>query len=545
MEKKGLGVGAKITLLLLTSSIVTISIGLIVFIMNNSLSKNFTNVLYYQKQFTYAQEIQYYDEVLTQSLLMYIYTEDESWLNRYLDNVDPITAAAENAIELAAGDQAVLNVFDTQNSANDILVGIEDQIIAAMESGDQELALTLMNGKEYANAKETLVGTIQDFINNSENGLGAYQVKAEENIENFSSFSLTIMIAAIVLGVLLILISLIFSRRLSKAINSMVVFSENMSQGKLDEKVQIVSNDEIGMLGHAMTNMIEKLKPIITSARISSDNVSEGSAQLSSTVSSLSQGATEQAASTEEVSSSIEQMAANIEQNSLNASETEKLAKKVTEDARESGVAVGQSVEAMKEIATKISIIEEISRQTNLLALNAAIEAARAGEHGKGFAVVASEVRKLAERSQNAAGEITGISASSVAVAEKAGSLLDTLVPNIEKTSELIQEISSASSEQNAGIDQISSALSQLDQVTQQNAAASEEIAATAQSLSTQADDMKVQMSFFDIGEVKKTVPLLENRISPKRDTVSTKEIETGLTIPEEKDYANSDFSDF
>lgn len=539
MIKKGFGVGTKILFLLLTSSLVTILIGSVVFIMNSSLSKNFTNVLYYQKQFSYAQEIQFYDEVLTQSLLMYIYTEDESWLNRYLDYVDPITKAAENAMELAADDKAVLDVFETQNNANDILIGIEDQIIAAVETGDAQSALRLMNGAEYNKAKSVLVGTIQDFINNSESGLSAYQEKAEGNINTFSLFSLMIMIISVSLGLLLIVIALLFSKRLTKAINSMVSFSEKMSQGKLNEQVQIVSSDEIGMLGHALMRMIEKLKPVITSARISSSSVSDGSDQLSSTVQSLSRGATEQAASTEEVSSSIEQMAANIEQNSLNARETDKLAKKVTEDARESGVAVGQTVEAMKEIATKISIIEEISRQTNLLALNAAIEAARAGEHGKGFAVVASEVRKLAERSQSAAGEITGISTSSVEVAEKAGSLLSSLVPNIEKTSQLIQEISTASTEQNAGIEQISSALNQLDQITQQNASASEEIAATAESLSSQADELKVQMSFFDIGVISRSAPLLENRIGTEKGS------KTDIAFPEGKESADSDFSEF
>ena len=414
--------------------------------------------------------------------------------------MDPLVAAVDSAIGAAAGDKVIQDVFETQNSANDILIGIEDQIIPAVEAGDTELALSLMNGTEYRDANAVLVGTIHDFISNSENGLAAYQVKAEEKMVKFTNFSVTVMIVAIALGTGLLLVALFFSRRLTKVINSMVTFSDKMSQGNLNEKVYIVSNDEIGLLGHALMRMIEKLKPIITSARISSESVSEGSNQLSSTVQSLSKGATEQAASAEEVSSSIEQMAANIQQNSENAGETEKLARKVTENARESGNAVKQAVEAMKEIAQKINIIEEISRQTNLLALNAAIEAARAGEHGKGFAVVASEVRKLAERSQNAAGEITGISSSSVEVAEKAGSLLDTLVPNIEKTSALIQKISSAGAEQNVGIDQISIALNQLDQITQQNAAASEEIASTAEGLSSQADDLKIQMSFFDIG---------------------------------------------
>ena len=219
-----------------------------------------------------------------------------------------------------------------------------------------------------------------------------------------------------------------------------------------------------------------------------SEQVAAASAQLSSTSEEMSQGATEQASSVEEASASIEEMSANIRQNADNAQQTEKISSKAATDADESGVAVKESVSAMKQIAEKISIIEEIARQTNLLALNAAIEAARAGEHGKGFAVVASEVRKLAERSQTAANEIGQLSTASVGVAERTGSMLDKLVPDIQKTSQLVEEISTASSEQDAGASQINQAIQQLDQVIQQNASASEEMAATAEELAAQAD---------------------------------------------------------
>ncbi|MCP5092231.1 MAG: hypothetical protein GY949_15055, partial [Gammaproteobacteria bacterium] len=210
-----------------------------------------------------------------------------------------------------------------------------------------------------------------------------------------------------------------------------------------------------------------------------------------------------QAASLEEISSAMEQMASNIRQSADNAGQTEQIAKKAASDAREGGEAVTQAVTAMKEIANKISIIEEISRQTNLLALNAAIEAARAGEHGKGFAVVASEVRKLAERSQTAAGEIGESSSTTVEVAEKAGQMLERLVPDIQKTAELVQEISTSTREQDTGAEEINRGLQELDQVVQQSAAASEEMAATSEQLNVQTSQLRQAMSFFKLDEAR------------------------------------------
>jgi uncharacterized protein Yka (UPF0111/DUF47 family) len=226
------------------------------------------------------------------------------------------------------------------------------------------------------------------------------------------------------------------------------------------------------------------------------ENVAAASEQLSSTSEEIAQGAAEQASSVEEASSSMEEMAANIRQNADNAMQTEKIAQKSAADALEGGGAVKQTVDAMKLIAEKISIIEEIARQTDLLALNAAIEAARAGEHGKGFAVVASEVRKLAERSQTAAAEISQLSGSSVEVAERAGKMLDHLVPDIQKTAELVQEITCASKEQDDGAEQINGAIQQLDQVVQQNASGAEEMASTAEELSSQAQELTSILSY-------------------------------------------------
>ena len=248
-----------------------------------------------------------------------------------------------------------------------------------------------------------------------------------------------------------------------------------------------------------MKDMAEQLTRVVSDVREGSGMVAAGSNELSSSAQALSQGATEQAASIEEVSSSMEEMAANIQQNTENATSTESIASKAAQDAGESGEAVKEAVIAMKNIAEKISIIEEIARQTNLLALNAAIEAARAGEHGKGFAVVAAEVRKLAERSGTAAGEISDLSTTTMNVAEKAGRMLEELVPNIRKTADLIQEISAASTEQSSGVEQINQAIAQLDNVIQQNASASEEMASTSEELSGQSTQLQTTMAFFKV----------------------------------------------
>jgi methyl-accepting chemotaxis protein len=279
-------------------------------------------------------------------------------------------------------------------------------------------------------------------------------------------------------------------------LNAVVV---QVAAGDLTQSVEAESGDEIGILFSSIKAMVLKLRDVVVGVKTSADNVASGSRQLSAGSDQMSQGTTEQAASAEEASASTEEMHATIRQNADNAVATEKIAQKSADDAMESGQAVAETVSAMKDIAGKISIIEEIARQTNLLALNAAIEAARAGEHGKGFAVVAAEVRKLAERSQVAAGEISRLSNSSVGIAERAGSMLTRLVPDIQKTAELVQEISASSKEQASGADQINSSIQQLNKVIQQNAGAAEEMASTAQELSSQADQLLDTVGFFKV----------------------------------------------
>jgi methyl-accepting chemotaxis protein len=354
--------------------------------------------------------------------------------------------------------------------------------------------------------------------------------------------NMTLWIVAIV--VFLIILVMVIGSRVSSGISSPLVsavgLAEQIANGDFSQRLKVNQKDEIGQLSHALDRMagslensaniadeiasgnltvqvevrsekdrlgkaldemIKGLARVISGARQAADQVASGSQIINQASMGMTEGASEQAAAAEEASSSIEEMSANIRQNADNAIQTEKIAIQAATDAREGGVAVDETVSAMKEIADKIMIIEEIARQTNLLALNAAIEAARAGEHGRGFAVVAAEVRKLAERSQKAAGEINGLSHSSVEVAEKAGSMLTTLVPNIQKTAELVQEISAASKEQDAGAEQINKSIQQLDGVIQQNASAAEEMASTAEELSGQSEQLAQMIAFFVVNE--------------------------------------------
>jgi methyl-accepting chemotaxis protein len=284
---------------------------------------------------------------------------------------------------------------------------------------------------------------------------------------------------------------------LIEATNGITANAKQVAQGNL--MIELKKRSENDDLMESLANMVDKLKEIVREVQAAADSVATSGQELSATAQTLSQGATEQAASAEEISASMEEMSSSIKQNADNSSQTEKIASKSANDAREGGKAVNETVLAMKEIATKISIIEEIARQTNLLALNAAIEAARAGEHGKGFAVVASEVRKLAERSQTAAGEISELSGRSVQVAESAGQMLTAILPDIQRTAELVQEISASSKEQDAGADQVNRAIQQLDQVIQQNASAAEEMASTTEELAGQAEQLKSTIAFFTI----------------------------------------------
>ena len=335
--------------------------------------------------------------------------------------------------------------------------------------------------------------------------------------QSTASGAKTVILVSLAVAVLLgIGTSLLITRSITGPLAQVSSLVTTVAEGDLRRKVDVTSRDELGLMTAAVNDMVENLRKTVGSIVAASGNVASGSEEMSSTAQQLSQGATEQSAAAEESTSSMEEMTSSVQQNADNARQTEKIASKGAEDARASGEAVKRTVQAMKEVAEKINIIEEIARKTDLLALNAAVEAARAGEHGKGFAVVASEVRKLAERSQTAAAEITRLTSDGVQTADGAGQLLAKLVPDIQKTAELVREIAAASVEQSSGAGQVNKAIQQLDQVIQQNAAASEEMASTAEELSTQAEVLQSTIAFFKVDDAHRMqAPPLKKSVAP------------------------------
>lgn len=378
---------------------------------------------------------------------------------------------------------------------------IHKQMITLSEAMKTQEAMVLLNGesqKLFTDFSAVLIKLVEMNVVGGDKA-SALGDELYSSAQKFVSIMIAVSIA---IGVA---VAVIIVRGLMKQIGGEPAYAADVitkvSEGDLTIKVQLKAGDNSSML-YAIGEMVTRLSQIVGEVRSAADNLSSASEEVSSTAQNMSQATSEQAASVEETSASMEEMSASVSQNTENAKITEGIASKAAVNANEGGQAVKQTVAAMKSIADKIGIIDDIAYQTNLLALNAAIEAARAGEHGRGFAVVAAEVRKLAERSQVAAQEIGEVAKSSVTLAERAGTVLDDIVPGINKTSELVQEITAASEEQSTGASQINSAMVQLNQVTQQNAASSEELAATAEEMSGQAEQLQQLISFFKVSGV-------------------------------------------
>jgi len=388
-----------------------------------------------------------------------------------------------------------------------------DRMVSLAQAGKDKEATQVLFLPEYIAA----AGSVQDSFNKMRDDKLAASEKLMEDNTRSAARATELMVVFTVVGVVF---ALIVGWRLTSSItgpvNEVARILGAMASGDLSQRVDSTSGDEIGQMQRSAGTLSAGLIRIITDIRSIAREVTSASQSISDASVQVSKGATAQAAAAEEASASMEQMVSNIKQNADNAQQTDKIANKSAHDGKESGQSVQGAVTAMKEIANKISIIEEIARQTNLLALNAAIEAARAGEHGKGFAVVAAEVRKLAERSQKAAGEINQLSGATVRVSETAGDMLTKLVPDIQKTAELVQEIASASREQDTGAQQINQALMQLERVIQQNAAAAEEMASTTEELTGQANQLMSSLSFFRTGDEDQ--PAAQHAREPKQN---------------------------
>ncbi|NYT33820.1 methyl-accepting chemotaxis protein [Rhizobium sp. WYCCWR 11128] len=446
-----------------------------------------------------------------------------------------------------------------------------NKVASIQESGDRAGAAALSSGEvrvlvvELEEVFETLVALQQKSM-----------TQADDDTDILYSSTKNMLIGiAVGASVIAFAAALWIALGVNSGLRKIMNVASAVAIGDLNQKVEIKSNDEIkdlvntinvmtenlrntaeianqiangdltvspkplsdkDALGIALEQMVERLRGVVSDAAAAAENVSAGSQELSSSSEQVSQGATEQAASAEEASASMEEMAANIKQNADNAAQTEKIARQSAKDAEMSGEAVTRAVDAMRTIAQKIGIVQEIARQTDLLALNAAVEAARAGEHGKGFAVVASEVRKLAERSQSAAAEISSMSGDTVKAAQEAGDMLGRLVPDIRKTAELVSEISAACREQDIGASQINEAIQQLDKVTQQNAGASEQMSATSEELATQAEELQTSIAFFKVDTASNRL----HRVPAAKVTVRSPASAAGRKPMPKKPAANS-----
>jgi methyl-accepting chemotaxis protein len=429
-------------------------------------------------------------------------SDDKAEIERHRSNVEKYSAAlASNLAEAAK----TIVTDEGKRAASQATSGVAEylpqvrEVIRLLQAGDEK------GGREHITKTRALADKLDSQLNDiavSKERLGEQAFKDSATV--YSETRMTLLTASGVATILALILGYIIAQLIARPLAAAADLADKVAEGDLTRKVEVASKDETGRMLTALNSMVENLRKTVGEVTAASVNVSSGSEEMSASAQQLSQGATEQSAAAEESTSSMEEMASSIQQNADNARQTDKIAAKAAEDAKSGGKAVAQTVHAMKEVAEKISIIEEIARKTDLLALNAAVEAARAGEHGKGFAVVASEVRKLAERSQTAAAEISRLTSDGVQTAEGAGELLEKLVPDIQKTAELVREIAAASVEQSTGAAQVNKAIQQLDQVIQQNASASEEMASTAEELSSQAEVLQTSIAFFRVDDANR-----------------------------------------
>ncbi|NLK45609.1 MAG: hypothetical protein GX297_03035 [Treponema sp.] len=439
-------------------------------------------------------------------------TEINALINQ-LENIQMNTASKKYFEQMKS------DITESRNSLDNWLVQLE------LNPVSEKTTLAYSNMLNHISQVLTQIRNFEQSMNEYEESINiATQDSAKKSIYAILSVGILIVLVCIVVG-LLIAASIVRPIKLLNSIISLLVKGDLVTADFSSDKNNVVfcnRKDEIGEIGRAIKDLVKTLIAVLTNIVRASLQVFEESNLISETSQRVATGSSEQAASTEEISSTIEQMASNIRHNADNAMATAEIAEKTVQNSTQGSEAVAKTVEAMKSIASKIAIIEDIASQTNLLALNAAIEAARAGDAGRGFAVVASEVRKLAERSQIAATEISELSQSSVTVAEESGNLISSVIPEIQKTAELVQEITAASREQDVGAQQINKAIFQMDSVTQQNASVSEELTSMAEELSSQAQALQDVVQFFkiDIGQTTKTIKTPKFLMSPFSENI-------------------------
>ena len=485
-----------------------------------------------------ALQLRYDMLAMSDAMRGYLISNNRAEFDRKKQADDEFARDVEDVRQLNPSADILKLVQQASDMDEKVLNKLEDEILGMIEAGRSDQAKVAYNNDylPLRSKQEAIISEIEtETIRQRKEALAS----AESSYRVARATTWTLVLGVTLLG---LAVSFLLARSLSRPVVRMAQSMARAARGDLSDSLEFdARGDELGELsrsingtyaylqemagvaqslaggdlrsrvqprseqdsfGQAFVAMIGKLSQVIGEVRSGANALAGASTQVSASPQTLSQGTSEQAASVEETTSSLEQMSASIKQNAENGRQTEQMAVKGAKDAEEGGRAVGETIEAMRAIAERISIIEEIAYQTNLLALNAAIEAARAGEHGKGFAVVATEVRKLAEKSQGAAKEIGTLASSSMSVAERSGQLLRDLVPSIRKTADLVQEVAAASAEQSSGVNQVNKAMARVDQVTQRNASAAEELASTAEEMAAQAQGLEQLVAFFRTGAV-------------------------------------------